>query len=322
MVEGQGAFFRNFPKSHDLYLGQSIEPLLGETDLALLIESRAPCYPPSNTPKSAKIVSISENPLKEHMVHQAMHAEDYLEDGVAATLRALSEALQAIGLDTDTIANRRTKWRKQHDAWCAGLAKQEEQAEVAETITPPLVMKLLREVVGADCSVVDEAIIHQTGIREHLSWDDPLTFFRAPSGLGQGLGYALGVKLALPERSVIVTIGDGSFLHNPVVTTLALSDEHSLPLIILVFTNSQYAVMKHFHERFYPDGVAVADDIYYGVKICGPRYEESAAMISGYGQRVEDPGELRDAITAAYASGRVGKTAVLNIIMPSDGGVR
>ena len=70
-------------------------------------------------------------------------------------------------------------------------------------------MKLLQEVVGADYSVVDEAIIHQTGIREHLSWDDPLTFFRAPSGLGQGLGYALGVKLALPERSIIVTIGDG-----------------------------------------------------------------------------------------------------------------
>ena len=183
-------------------------------------------------------------------------------------------------------------------------------------------MKLLREVVGADFSVVDDVIIHQTGIREHLSWDDPLTFFRAPSGLGQGLGYALGVKLALPERSIIVTIGDGSFMHNPVVPTLALSDEHSLPLIILIFTNSQYAVMKHFHKRFYPDGVAVADDVYYCVKICGPRYEESAAMIGGIGQRVEDPGELRDAITAAYASVWAGKTAVLNIIMPGDGGVR
>ncbi|MEC7648116.1 MAG: hypothetical protein VX900_07165 [Pseudomonadota bacterium] len=41
----------------------------------------------------------------------------------AATLRALSEVLQAIGLDTDTIANRRTKWRKQHQAWSVGLAK-------------------------------------------------------------------------------------------------------------------------------------------------------------------------------------------------------
>ena len=80
--------------------------------------------------------------------------------------------------------------------------------------------------------------------------------------------------------------------------------------------------MKHFHKRFYPDGVAVADDVYYGVKICGLRYEESAAMIGGYGHRVEDPGQLRDAITAAYASVRAGKTAVLNIIMSGDGGMR
>ena len=45
-------------------------------------------------------------------------------------------------------------------------------------------------------------------------------------------------------------------------------------------------------------------------------------MIGGIGQRVEYPGELRDAITAAYASVWAGKTAVLNIIMPGDGGVR
>jgi len=322
VVEGQGAFFGNFPKSHDLYLGQSIEPLLDETDLALLIESRAPWYPPSNTPKNAKIVSISENPLKEHMVHQAMHAEDYLEGDVAATLRALYDALKGIGLDTDTISTRRAKWQEKHSAWCDGLVERERQAEAAETITPPLVMKMLREVLDTECCVVDETIVHQTGIREHLPWDDPITFFRAPSGLGQGLGYALGVKLALPERPVVVTIGDGSFMYNPVVPTLALSDEHGLPLLILVFNNSQYAVMKHFHKRFYPEGVAVADDDYYGVNIRGPQYEESAAMIGGYGRRVEDPAELREAIETAYASVQAGKTAVLNIIMPGDGGVR
>ena len=175
-----------------------------------------------------------------------------------------------------------------------------------------------QEVVGADCVSSTRPLSTRPAFGNTF-WGSSLS--SAPSGLG-GLGYALGVKLALPERSVIVTIGDGSFMYNPVVPTLALSDEHGLPLLILVFNNSQYAVMKHFHKRFYPDGVAVADDDYYGVNIRGPQYEESAAMIGGYGQRVEDPGELRDAITAAYASVRSGKTAVLNIIIPGDGGVR
>jgi acetolactate synthase-1/2/3 large subunit len=322
VVEGQGAFFGNFPKSHDLYLGQQIETLLDQMDLALLVESRAPWYPPSNVPKDSRIVSISSNPLKENMVYQTMHAEDYLEGDTATTLRLLSAALRTLSLDAKAIEQRRAKWRIAHDEWIARLSAAEEIAEQADTITPPLVMKALREVLPPEACVVDETIVHQTGIREHLMWDDPLTFFRAPSGLGQGLGYALGVKLALPDRPVAVTIGDGSLMYNPLVPTLALADEHSLPLLILVFNNSQYAVMKHFHKRFYPDGAAVGDDDYYGVNIKGPKYEKAAAMVGGYSQRVEDPAELRGALEAAYASVQSGKTAILNLIMPGDGGVR
>jgi acetolactate synthase-1/2/3 large subunit len=322
VVEGQGAFFGNFPKSHDLYLGQQIETLLDQMDLALLVESRAPWYPPSNVPKDSRIVSISSNPLKENMVYQTMHAEDYLEGDTATTLRLLSAALRTLSLDAKAIEQRRAKWRIAHGEWIARLSAAEEIAEQADTITPPLVMKALREVLPPEACVVDETIVHQTGIREHLMWDDPLTFFRAPSGLGQGLGYALGVKLALPDRPVAVTIGDGSLMYNPLVPTLALADEHSLPLLILVFNNSQYAVMKHFHKRFYPDGAAVGDDDYYGVNIKGPKYEKAAAMVGGYSQRVEDPAELRDALEAAYASIQSGKTAILNLIMPGDGGVR
>lgn len=322
VVEGQGAFFGNFPKSHELYLGQSIEPLMAEMDLALLVESRAPWYPPGNTPPGAKIVSIAENPLKETMVHQAMHAESYLEGNPAVTLRALTAALRERGLDGDKVARRREKWQAAHRNWCDGLATAEETAAQADTITPPLVMKVLRDTLPPESCVVDETIVHQTEIREHLMWDDPLTFFRAPSGLGQGLGYALGVKLALPERTVAVTIGDGSFMYNPVVPTLALADQLDLPLLILVFNNSQYAVMKHFHKRFYPDGVAVSDEDYYGVNIKGPDYEKAAAMVGGYCRRVEDPADLPAAVEAAYDSVRDGKVAILNVIMPGDGGVK
>jgi acetolactate synthase-1/2/3 large subunit len=322
VVEGQGAFFGNFPKSHDLYLGQQIEPLLDEMDLALLVESRAPWYPPSNVPKDIRIVSISNNPLKGNMVYQTMHAEDYLEGDSATTLRLLSAAIRRLSPDAKAVKQRRAKWRSAHDEWATRLAAAEEVAEQADTITPPLVMKALREVLPQEICIIDETIVHQTGIREHLMWDDPLTFFRAPSGLGQGLGYALGVKLALPDRPVAVTIGDGSLMYNPLVPTLALADEHDLPLLILVFNNSQYAVMKHFHKRFYPDGAAVGDDDYYGVNIKGPKYEKAAAMVGGYSQRVEDPAELRGALEAAYASVRAGKTAILNLIMPGDGGVR
>ena len=173
-----------------------------------------------------------------------------------------------------------------------------------------------------DAIYVDETIVHAAAIREHTMWNDPFGFFRAPSGLGQGLGYALGVKLALPERTVVMTIGDGSFMYNPVVPAIAFADEHKLPLLILIFNNAKYAAMQYFHDKFYPSGTAIATKDYYGVNIKSVNYEEAASMVGGYAKRVENPDELDGALKEALASIQAGKTAILNLIMPDPGNLR
>ena len=134
VVEGQDAFFGNFPKSHDLYLGQSIESLLPEMDMALLVESRAPWYPPSNRPTDARIIAIGENPLKEHMVYQTMHADTYLEGDTATTLKMLVDALEKHDLDKSVIAQRREKWRKAHDELLERISTAEVEAASATTM--------------------------------------------------------------------------------------------------------------------------------------------------------------------------------------------
>jgi acetolactate synthase-1/2/3 large subunit len=326
VFEGAGAFFANFPKSHDLYLGTNINELLNEIDVALLIESRAPWYPPSNAPKNARknaaIVAISENPLKTHMAYQTMEAGHYLEGNVALTLRQLTQALRKLDRDADMLAQRRVRWQAAHRKWHDGLRAAEEKAVTAAAITVPLVAKVLREVMPADTIYVDETIVHAGAIREHTMWDEPLGFFRAPSGLGQGLGYALGVKLAAPKRPVVMTIGDGTFMYNPVVPAISFADEYAMPLLILVFNNSKYASMQYFHDKFYPAGTSIATKDYYGVNIKGPSYEEAATMVGGYAKRVEHPAELKGALQAALASIKAGKTAILNLIMPDPGNLR
>jgi len=326
VVEGAGAFFANFPKSHDLYLGTNINELLNEIDVALLIESRAPWYPPSNAPKNARknaaIVAISENPLKTHMAYQTMEAGHYLEGNVALTLRQLTQALRKLDRDADMLAQRRVRWQAAHRKWHDGLRAAEEKAVTAAAITVPLVAKVLREVMPADTIYVDETIVHAGAIRDHTMWDEPLGFFRAPSGLGQGLGYALGVKLAAPKRPVVMTIGDGTFMYNPVVPAISFADDYAMPLLILVFNNSKYASMQYFHDKFYPAGTSIATKDYYGVNIKGPSYEEAAAMVGGYAKRVEHPAELKGALQAALASIKAGKTAILNLIMPDPSNLR
>jgi acetolactate synthase I/II/III large subunit len=296
--------------------------LLAETDLALLVESRSPWYPPSNAPKNATIVALGKNPLKAHMVYQVMEAGHYLEGDVAITLELLVQALRKLDYDTTMVAKRRARWQAEHVKWRERLIAAEQKAADAGSITVPLVAKTLRERMPADTIYVDETIVHAAAIREHTMWNDPFGFFRAPSGLGQGLGYALGVKLALPERTVVMTIGDGSFMYNPVVPAIAFADEHKLPLLILVFNNAKYAAMQYFHDKFYPSGTSIATKDYYGVNIKGIRYEEAATMVGGYAKCVENPDELDDALKAALASIRAGKTAILNLIMPDPGNLR
>ena len=233
----------------------------------LLVDSWAPWYPPSNTPKTAQIVSISENPLKGTMVYQTMEANHYLEGNVAVTLQLLTEALRKLGLDAATVAERRTRWQAEHKKWRDGIAAAEEKAAGKDAITIPLLMKTLREVMPKDTSYVDETIVHAGDIRDHIQMEDPHAYFRAPSGLGQGLGYALGVKLALPKRPVVMTIGDGRFLYNPVMPALTVSDEYKLPLLIIICNNKKYAIMEQLHNRFYPKGTAITTKDYYGVHI-------------------------------------------------------
>ena len=262
-------------------------------DFALLIENEAPWYPPSNLPKSAKIVAIGNNPLKDTMVYQVTGARQYLEGDTALTLRLLAEALRTQEVDAAAIADRRARWKAEHEKLRLRLYAAEQKASTESTITVPLVMRLLRERLP-DAVYVDETIVHARLIREHVMWDEPFGFYRAPSGLGQGLGYALGVKLAQQKRPVVVTMGDGTFLYNPVIPALAFADEHKLPLLILLFNNAKYAAMQYYHDKFYPSGTAIATKDYYGVDLKGVKYEEAAAIIGGYGCCVETPRALKD----------------------------
>jgi len=316
VFEGAGAFFGNFPKTHDLYLGTDLKPHLQDCDLVLLVDNATPWYPPSRSPKDIPVVAIGESPLKSHLVYQNLGATHYLEGDVATTLRLLSDAVRRASRRERDVVERRAHWKKHHEAWRSKIAQAEERAAAKETITVPFLVNTLRRLLPAQTSYVDETIVHMKDLRDHLMWDDPHTFFRSPSGLGQGLGYALGVKLALPERLVVMTIGDGTFMYNPTIPALAFADEHRLPLLIVILNNLKYGVMEELHNRFYPEGTAQSRKDYYGVNLHDVAYERVATMIDGYCRRVENKSELEEAIAEALKSVQAGKTAVLNVMMP------
>ena len=315
VVEGSQSTFTNFPMDHPLHQGVGHPSFLDEADLILTIRCRAPWYPPSNRPKKATIVAIDETPFRLHMVHHAAQADMFLEGDAVAALRLLADALRASEIDADAVEARRVRWAAEHTRLRDSNRAAEAESAAQEAIHPRTLMAALGEHLPDNTFYVDETITHRGFILRHLMRRRPQTYFRPQGGLGQGLGIGLGAKLAARDRPVVVIIGDGSFMYNPVIQSLALSHHQDLPILIVVSNNTGYQAMKNEHHAFYPDGVSAANDLFYGEPITDLDYAELPKLFGGFGRRVEKLADLPAALKDGLAATEGGKTAILNVMV-------
>ena len=268
VINGRVTSYANFPTDHPLYIGFNTYGALKDADLVLLVGGRAPWYPAHRRPTAGKIVQVHENPHKGHMIYQNLHADFYLEGDVAASLAQLVKAAKAAKPGAQ-IEERRKRWTKEHEAYVAAVKAEQDKARAAAEIEPVALLSMLGEVMPADTIYVDETISHAPLLRRHLPSTKPQSFFRGSGGLGQGIGTALGVKLAAKDRPVVLLVGDGSFLYNPIVQALGASKQHNLPIVIVVFNNKKYEAMRKGHVHHYPDGASATSKVHYGVTIDG-----------------------------------------------------
>jgi acetolactate synthase-1/2/3 large subunit len=315
VINGRVNAYANFPTNHPLYLGVGRYKALDDADLVLLVGARAPWYPPRRRPTRGKIVVIHDHPLKEHMVYQNLHADFYLEGDIAESLTLLSAAAKSMKIETGTLNARRQRWTREHQDYVAALHAEREKAQNGSAIDPLSLLGALGETMPADTIYVDETITHSPLIRQHLPQTTPQSFFRGSGGLGQGIGTALGIKLAAPERQVALLVGDGSFLYNPIIQALGASKRHDLPITVIVLNNKKYEAMRKGHIHHYPDGVSANKGMHFGVTIDGPEYEKLGGHFGFHGERVEYRAELDLALRSALAATREGRTAILNVVV-------
>ncbi|WP_406005603.1 thiamine pyrophosphate-binding protein [Streptomyces sp. NBC_00637] len=318
VVEPDSAVCGNFPRTHPLHAGSDIGPWMDEADLILLVNCRAPFYPPSRRPSKAQIVVIDEVPQRPHVVYQVLFADRYLEGNVANTLRQLAK--RAKDLDEAAVAVRRAAQDERHAAEQAAVADAENRARTqrrTEGVDPVLVAATLRELLdGAHGVVVDETITHSRVVKRHLRTADPDSYFYVQGGLGQGIAVALGVKLAAGDRPVVLTIGDGAFTYNPVVPSYDASKAYQLPLLIVVFNNRVYKSMNLNHRRFYPDGAAAETGEWLGTDLHRlPRLAQFAEPFGMHTETVDTSQALGPALERALKAVAEGTTAVVDVLV-------
>ncbi|MGR3874884.1 thiamine pyrophosphate-dependent enzyme [Streptomyces graminifolii] len=315
VVEPDSAVCGNFPRTHPLHSGSDIGPWMDEADLILLVNCRAPFYPPSRRPSKATVVVIDEVPQRPHVVYQVLFADRYLEGSVANTLRQLAK--RAKDLDGTAVAERTAAQEARFAAEQTAITQAESKAEGAEGIDPVLVAATLRKLLdGANGIVVDETITHSRVVKRHVQTADPDSYFYVQGGLGQGIAVALGVKLAARERPVVLTIGDGAFTYNPVIQSYDASNAYELPLLIVVFNNRVYKSMNLNHRRFYPEGAAADTGEWLGTDLHRlPRLAAFAEPFGMHTETVDAPEALAPALERALKAVAEGTTAVVDVLV-------
>ncbi len=113
--------------------------------------------------------------------------------------------------------------------------------------------------------------------------------------MGVGLPYGLGAQAAKPANQVLVLHGDGSMGLNAMEIDTCV--RHNLPVVTVVCNNAGWTARggrKPGRELGYTN------------------FDGMARELGGYGERVEDPDQIRPALERAYSSGKAG---VVNVIV-------
>jgi benzoylformate decarboxylase len=152
--------------------------------------------------------------------------------------------------------------------------------------------------------VVDEAITAAGQLAQAFDFRGAHEYYgQRGGGIGQGIAGALGVKLAHPQRPVMVVSGDGSAMYH--VQALWTAANLDLGILFVVLANGEYRVLKHnldtYRRRFHVPG----SNRPYPHMDLAPELD-FAALARGMGvaaTRVDDPAALAAAARSALASG-------------------
>jgi acetolactate synthase-1/2/3 large subunit len=134
-------------------------------------------------------------------------------------------------------------------------------------------------------------------------------------GLGFGLGAALGAKLAAPEREVITTVGDGSYMFGNPLPYHYVGRAESLPTLTIITNNLMWGAVRQSTLDVYPDGKASKANAMPLTELKpSPDFEKVVETCGGYGEKVETAADVMPALKRALDKVRSGTPATLNVM--------
>ncbi|MEE9419383.1 MAG: thiamine pyrophosphate-binding protein [Desulfatiglandaceae bacterium] len=291
-----------------LYFTEVGEKAYADSDLLLTVGSRNEDFQSGQQrffPKGAKYIQIDIDP---HEIGRNWVPDAAIVGDAKLVLHDLTELLR-----------NRLKGKGAGDGRTAALlrAKEENEGRIrAECLTDSVpiktkrVIRELNEVFGKDTVLVNE-----NGSQDLWSYSFPyykvldINACVAPGEqtcMGGGVAAAIGAKLAVPEKKVVCTVGDGAF--QMFMKELPTAVQHKAPVTYVVLNNFSLGWPK-FNQKMRGDRFIATD---FKVQ---PDFVQVAKACECHGERVETPGHIRGALERALNANQEGKPAVVEFIV-------
>ncbi len=275
------------PEDHPVSFPAARSTAFRETDAVLVIGTRFNWIMTfgRRISESAKIIQID--------VHAAEIGHNRSVDiGIVADAKSAMRDMVAEVARTGMRSNADSDWVDYLRDIEMNRRQRSEQLENSEQVPihPLRLCKELREVMDRDAilSVDGNEILHYG--RQSIPTFEP--GHRLNSGatgcMGVGLPFAIGAKLAKPDKQSVALHGDGSLGMN--IQDFDTAVRHNLPIVVVVSNNEGWTARV--------EGVRKP-----GRELGWTRFDAIAEAMGGFGEEVTEPADIRPALERAFDAG-------------------
>lgn len=313
------------PTHHPMMAGGNPDAFVKAADAILVIDTVVPWLPSKVRPSEhCKVIHMAPDPLYSYVPVRGFPADLSMACATDLGLKMLDIAMaEPAKANKIRIGKRRDECAAHHakleDNWAKKLAASKDSSPIA----PAWISHCIGQIRTKDAIVVKESPLQA----QYVNIDRPAMLLNAgaASGLGHGMGVALGAKLAHRDKLVIGTEGDGAYMFNVPVSAHYVSAEQDLPILWVVFNNQRWQAVRGSTLGLNPDGYAAKSNnaplTYFNVE---QRYDKVVEVSGGYGEQVTEAGQMMPALERAMKAVMVEKRqALLNVVCavdPSAGG--
>lgn len=306
----------NLPHDSPCHGGFTPAKALAEADVGLLVDVDVP-WIPSDMPDNPATwwAHVDVDPEKRNFPMWTFPGNLRLQGDSHRILADLLAALKAradAGFKTRAAA-RVAALAEEGKARRDQASKAAANRGVAGQINPHFLCATLAKALAPSDIVLNEAIRNGPVVAAQMPRTQAGTLVGlAGGGLGFSGGMALGLKLAMPERTIVQIVGDGTFYFSNPQSTLSVSRQYKLPVLTVVLDNSGWAAVKEATLRVYPDGEAKAGGDYGATLSPDMNFAMVAEAAGAHGELVSEPDAVEGAIARCLDAVHGGRSAILH----------